>query len=56
MVRAGVVTMAEVNAGPSQVGTKKFDATSPATWSLIWFVLSLAWLMYAFGRNFRPIS
>lgn len=48
---AGVVTAAEVNAGPSAQGTRYMDVNSPAFWSTVWFLLALVWLFYVFGRG-----
>lgn len=44
-VKAGVVTNAEVNTGGGGNGKfGKWDLSSPATWSVIWFLLAVAFL------------
>jgi len=48
--KVGVITMAEVNTGPSASGPGFVDLTSPSFWSAFWAVLALAWLVYVFGR------
>lgn len=49
---AGVVGMAEVNAAPSAGGpTTQIDVSKPAFWSVFWFVISVCWLLYVFGRK-----
>lgn len=49
--KAGVISFAEVNAGPSARGTNFIDVNSPAFWSVVWTVLAVCWLIYVFGRS-----
>lgn len=44
-IKAGVVTSAELNTGRGGIGpVGKWDLKSPASWSVIWVILSILFL------------
>lgn len=52
-IAAGVVAAGDVNSQPGTAGGSKFDLSSPATWTLIWFVLATLYLMAVYFGMFR---
>lgn len=50
---AGVVTAGDVNSMPGQGGGSSFDLSSPATWSLIWFLVATLYLVVVYLGMFK---
>lgn len=52
-IAAGVVTAGDVNSQPGQGRGGAFDLSTPATWSMIWFLVATLYLVTVYIGMFK---